>query len=374
MKERGHVSSAACQLPCSKDRGRLLTTVLAGAWHKTPEPPKMTASELTDVVPLLLGSGAGGLGWWRIQHGPLATTDAGRELQQSYRFHTLYAAVHERALQTALAALEGAGVEALLIKGWAIARLYPQHGLRPYGDLDLLIRPEQESAACAALISVGMPLSRTAGKIDLKTELPSFYGLNLDELFERAHRVWLSKTLVQVPAPEDHLRILCLHFLKHGAWRPLWACDIAVLLQARGSDFDWTRCLGSEWRRADWIACAVGITHHQLGVPLDNAPPALSSRATHLPGWVVATVQREWQRPSQQRHLPPFALTMQTLRRWSDLPPALRQRWPNPIAVSLRTQMPFTSLYPWPLVLLNCSQRSIRFLWRSSFRCSWRHW
>jgi len=29
------------------------------------------------------------------------------------------------------------GVEPILGKGWAIARLYPERGMRPYGDIDL---------------------------------------------------------------------------------------------------------------------------------------------------------------------------------------------------------------------------------------------
>lgn len=43
--------------------------------------------------------------------------------------------------------LGAAGVEPLLIKGWAIARLYPGAGLRPYTNLDLIVRPSELGAA-----------------------------------------------------------------------------------------------------------------------------------------------------------------------------------------------------------------------------------
>ena len=45
---------------------------------------------------------------------------------------------------------------------------------------------------------------------------------------------------------EDQLRQLCLHLLRHGACRPLWLCDVAVMLESLPGDFDWDRCLGGD--------------------------------------------------------------------------------------------------------------------------------
>ena len=39
------------------------------------------------------------------------------------------------------------GLQPILIKGWAAARLYPETGLRPYGDIDVCVRPDQLAAA-----------------------------------------------------------------------------------------------------------------------------------------------------------------------------------------------------------------------------------
>jgi hypothetical protein len=63
----------------------------------------------------------------------------------------LSALIHERELAYVLSLLRAEGIEPVLIKGWAIARLYPDAGLRPYGDIDLCIRPDQFAAASAAL-------------------------------------------------------------------------------------------------------------------------------------------------------------------------------------------------------------------------------
>ena len=45
--------------------------------------------------------------------------------------------MHEVRLREVVTILHEAGIEVLVSKGWSIARLYPQAGLRPYGDLDL---------------------------------------------------------------------------------------------------------------------------------------------------------------------------------------------------------------------------------------------
>jgi hypothetical protein len=65
------------------------------------------------------------------------------ELHDAYRLFALQAVLHEQRLTRAFALLRAAGVEAILGKGWAVARLYPDLGLRPYGDIDLYVRHHQ---------------------------------------------------------------------------------------------------------------------------------------------------------------------------------------------------------------------------------------
>src|SRR5690606_13705432 len=84
------------------------------------------------------------------------------------------------------------------------------------------------------------------GNVDLH-RFSSWYGGGSREFFDRTERIEIGGTPIEVPAPEDHLRALCLHFLWHGGARPIRLCDIAVLLDAlsrtgeRG--IDWERCL-----------------------------------------------------------------------------------------------------------------------------------
>src|SRR5262249_11103226 len=115
----------------------------------------------------------------------------------------------------------------------------------------------------------------------------------LEALYERSQLVALGEVNVHVLGPEDHLRLLCLHMLGHGAHRPLWLCDVAIVLESRPPDFDWELCLSGDRRRSDWVACALGLAHHLLGAEIAGTP--VEERARRLPRWLIPTVLRQWE-------------------------------------------------------------------------------
>jgi len=312
------------------------------------------------LTPLLLGSGAGALGWWRVRHSDLRTSPAALQLQQAYHLNTLQATIHERDIAQVLTLLRAAGLEPVLVKGWASAQLYPEPGLRPYGDLDLCVRLEQYVAAQAVLQS---PAGR-AYYVDLHREFATLDDRSLDDLYPHSQLVRLSEVDVRLLGPEDHLRLLCVHFLRHGAWRPLWLCDIAAALESRPSSFDWDRCLGHNRRRADWVACTIGLAHQLLGVSIEDTPGVW--RARHLPRWLVPSVLQQWERPYDADHRPPvrFALTLCHPAR---VPQALCLRWPpNPIAATIGFNGPLNALPRWPFQIAEGAVRLIQFCLRRS--------
>jgi Uncharacterised nucleotidyltransferase len=238
--------------------------------------------------------------------------------------------------------LRSSGIEPILIKGWAIARAYAETGLRPSGDIDLCLSPEQHAKARMALNTECREYL-----VDLDHDVLRRFGeLNSEALYRHSEMVDLEGTQIRVLGPEDHLRILCLHLLKHGAWRPLWLCDIAAALESRPPKFDWDRCFGKNRRWADWIACAIGLAHRLLGAELGDAP--VQDRANNLPGWLIPSVLKQWSRP-YPANLPLF--TRQIKGSWwkPGLVTAVRQRWPNPIQATIdangrfdnRTRLPF---------------------------------
>jgi len=76
--------------------------------------------------------------------------------------HRRAAQIYDQVLGEILQTLHGAGIEVLVLKGSALAHLiYPQPGLRPRRDLDLLVRPEAAPHAYALLGRLGFVLAST---------------------------------------------------------------------------------------------------------------------------------------------------------------------------------------------------------------------
>ena len=334
--------------------GALVARVLAGAWGASPPPLALAEDELAVAVPPLCRSGAAALAWWRLRHHALAHSQAGQALRAMYFVHTVAEQAATRRLVAVLERLRSAGVEPLLVKGWAIARHYPEPGLRPYSDIDLIVRPEEYDRARAALAaspSAGLPVDWHAGTERLDSR-------SFEELTARAEAVALGDTTIGVLGPEDHLRVLSLHALRHDVGRPIWLCDLAVALAARSPEFDWRRCLGPDERVAGWVACVLGLAHRLLGAPVAGTPAA--ARASDLPGWLPTSVLRRWSQ-SPVRGLAahvPLGQALPTLARdparlWEDLV----LRWDRPIKYTLDLGRPLTAWPRWPLQVAGVVRR-----------------
>ena len=319
-----------------------------------PPPPSFSPAALTEVTPLLLRAGAASLGWWRVRSSELRTSAAGHELQQAYRFYTLQAGRQEGRIVQAITLLRSAGVEPLLVKGWAVARLYPERGLRPYGDLDLCVRPEQYAAAVAVLAA---PAAEQL-VVDLHKGLRQLHRPSLDDVYERSQLVPLGGVDVRILGPEDHLRHMCIHMLGHGAYRALWLCDIAVVLESLPENFDWEYLLGGGQRPADWVASSVCLAHELLGARLDGIPVA--ERARHLPRWLLPSVLNQWS--IEEHYMDSVPSMAYSLRHPTQLAKALRLRWPNPIQATVGVGGPFNELPRLPFQLWECVLRTAYFV------------
>jgi hypothetical protein len=156
--------------------------------------------------------------------------------------------------------LRSNGVSALALKGPVLAvGAYGDLASRQFADLDLLVRPAELNAACAALAGDGyrtkMPLKRrgqAAGweatfarsgelyEIDLHWRLsPRYFAFapEGDELWARAVEVELGTGRVLTLGPQDLMLFLCAHGAKHG-WQSLsGVCDVAQA--ARAYECDW---------------------------------------------------------------------------------------------------------------------------------------
>lgn len=333
--------------------GRDLARVLAGIWRS--EPSCGPSASVAAFVPWLLRSGAGALCYWRLRHHPAERVgNSLGPLRRTYLHYAAHAARHEMEIARAFRLLCAENVDAILLKGWAIARAYPEVGLRPSGDIDLYVSPRQYHHA----LNIIRALGSSWFSVDLSHgSISRFSESGFDELYARSVMVTLGDTRVRILGPEDHLRLVCLHLLTHGAWRPLWLCDVAVLSESRPLNFNWDLCLGENKRHADWVLCTIALANRLLGADIENTPAR--DRAWTLPEWFVAAVLEAWSQPCPP-NLTPFVARLRRECSWSAILGAIGERWPNPVQATIDADGEFDDGTRLRFQLRDCALRTLR--------------
>jgi hypothetical protein len=343
----------------AKGAPSLLVSALAGSWRASPPEPELSGEELKRVVPLLDGSGAAALAWWKVRGSSSEGCAAAETLRGSYRRQALQSAVQEWEVEHVFALLRSVCVEPVLLKGWAAAGLYPERGLRPPGDVDLCVRPERYEAARAALWGPGRLGTAVT---DLKHDGSALSGAGgWDALYARSRLFDLNESKIRVLGREDQLRFLCLHLLRHSAYRPLWLCDVAAALESAPADFDWEVALGADKLTRNWVTCVVDLARRLLGARRKDLPEEV--KAARAPSWLVAEVLRQWERPTTADHLPRELMDV-SLRHPARALPALLGRWPDPIRAFVGLSQPLDGRARLPRQLKFYAVQSAAFLRR----------
>lgn len=342
-------------------KGNLVAEVLSGSWRSSDVPTlRMTETELDDVTPLLYDSGTAALGWHRLKNSTLRNSSSAELLHQAYRLQSLQSEVHEQNIEKVFRLFRETQIEGVLAKGWATAGLYSSRALRPYGDFDICVRPEHYKLATEVLRA---PEASDCW-VDLHQHFSEIDDRTVDQLFARSRMVSLGGEQIRILGPEDQLALSCIHLLKHGAWRPLWLCDVGVAIESLPASFDWGICLGASHMRANWIICAIGLAKRLLRVNTEALPARLN---TELPAWLITNVLKQWHKPFAI-HQPPMSHPIpmtDLLRHPSGLLEGLRQRWPNPIIATISVNGEFNNLPRLPYQMANCLSRIGRLLFDS---------
>jgi Uncharacterised nucleotidyltransferase len=334
--------------------GGRIARALHGAWRHDAGPMELSAAELVPCVDALVRPGAGALVWHRLRDTTWRDAPGFESLRKAHQLDRLRSALATRQVAATVAAMRAAGVDALLLKGWSVAAHYADPGLRPLGDIDLLVRAHDGGAArdTAAGLAVQRP------PVDLHTSLLDLTDRTVDALFDRSVLVPLGDVAVRVLGREDQLRHLCLHFFRHAGARPLWLSDIAATLETLPADFDWDRCLAGDALLTERVVAAVFLAEQLLG-----ARPAqpLPVRRHRTPAWLPRAVLESWGRPYDARVHRPTALSL-SLRTPGEIIPALWRRWPNPLEATVERRARLTGMWR-PLVQLHeATARVFRFI------------
>lgn len=337
--------------------GTLIAKVLTGSWREYVPAVDISVADLDAVAPTLLRSGAAALAWRRIGPSNFPTSAVTLELQQAYRLHAVHAAVQQYQIKKVIDVFRHHRIDPILVKGWSIARLYPELGLRPYGDIDLCIDPA-DFATAKRVLQTG---DRILSNVDLHCGFETFDSPSWDSLRSRSVMVEMDGIGIRVLGPEDHLRLLCFHFLREGAWRPLWLCDIAVAIENRPANFDWDLLLRRNRRETDWLLCTFLLAHCLLDADLEGALPVRISES--LPKWLVPCVRSEWEKPAMpMRHRLPvfnFATGLRENLR------GLQVRWPNQVEATIGVGAPFNEIPRLPFQLAQCFLRVTKYVRQS---------
>jgi hypothetical protein len=342
-------------------KGGLVARTLAGSWRRAGGVSlQLSQAELDEVTPLLYGSGGAALGWWRVRETELRSSPSAEVLHQAYQLQVLQSGIHEQKIQKVFRLLRAESIEPILVKGWSAARFYPDQALRPYGDIDICVQPNDFRAA---EIVLARPEANDCW-VDLHKRFEEIGERSVEELLARSRLVDLNDEKIRILSPEDHLALLAIHLLKHGAWRPLWLCDIGAAVESVSSDFDWSLCLGRNKKKASWIICVIGLANLLLDAEIDHL--TFAKEARELPGWLVATVLKQWNAPFSlnqppMSHPEPMANYLFQPR---GLLRALRKRWPDPIMATVSVNGRFTKFPRWPYQLGNWGSRIGLFLLR----------
>jgi hypothetical protein len=191
-------------------------------------------------------------------------------------------------------ALTRAGVETLTLKGMALAgTVYPERGLRPMADIDLLVRPADRRAAVKTLRGLGYrtlgeeaeqaarnftELVRDGTLIDLHWHAARYLrfdrvvDVDHDGFWRRARPLVSSGVRSLALCPEDLLLHLILHLTLGSEFgRVLWYSDVDAVIRC-AAELDWERlaAVAERWRVRALTGFVLGVVHDSFDTPLPS--------------------------------------------------------------------------------------------------------
>jgi len=203
-------------------------------------------------------------------------------------------------LEQAIAALHRVGIDALLLKGAALAQThYGSFAARPMRDIDLLVRPEQADDARASMLRLGwevdselpddrtylnhhhLPPLRDLEGSGLRLEihrslLPAGHPFHFseDEIWDAAQWVKVGGGQALVMHPSHHAVHVAIHFawshmLKLGAWHAFR--DLATL--GTTASFDWYEfaTTAARWGASSCCYWTLRLGHAMSGLTAPRA-------------------------------------------------------------------------------------------------------
>lgn len=181
---------------------------------------------------------------------------------------------------------ESENLSPVLIKGLAAAINYPQPFQRVFSDIDLAVEP-------SAFEKAQIIIRRNNFNIDLHKGLRHLDVLDWDKLFQNSLMTKINETGFRVLCPEDHLRVLCVHWLNDGGADRTRLWDIYFCIKKNFQIFDWERFFYSvDEKRREWLWIVLLAVREYVGSSLIESIPQYDSQI--LPEWIKKELEKEW--------------------------------------------------------------------------------
>jgi putative nucleotidyltransferase-like protein len=249
------------------------------------------AAEVQGAAPMLLG---------RVQALKLGVpAETGRQLREILHNNTARNLQMLRQFETLAAALVGAGIPFMPLKGiYLCTNLYASVGDRPVWDIDLLVPPTDIERAAQAVEGLGyrpsrpyrldleqrsyhhLPVFRKKGAAPLElhwTLLNPRFKLDLDwdELWGRSVTARVGEAHVQVLSPADLVIYLCAHTAYQHVYmdsvRSLY--DIKLAVERFASRLDWGEVAqrSTRWHLLNSLYLTLRLTDQLLGCSIPQS-------------------------------------------------------------------------------------------------------
>ncbi len=285
---------------------------------------KQAAAAVSDwgqVVRLAVQNRVGPLVYTNLRSSGLSTLiprTAIRDLETSY-YQSLAACTRSKpATREVLTAMGQNAIAAILLRGRSLGEaIYGNPALRPFSDLDLLVRLEDAPRAKEILLNLGynlpsgsvdahyfernhlhLQLAKSADVVELHWALDHKYTLfviDYAEIFRAATVGRIAGVEALCLSPEDLLLTLCIHLVKHCTYSRyitpgpdlldrvasagflILYCDVATLIRRRGADLDWAAVVekARRWQVESAVQPALAAVAELFAAPVPEA--ALSS-------------------------------------------------------------------------------------------------
>ena len=263
-----------------------------------------------------------------------------QEMKAAMRFYFINHLELKRILISVVTALRSVGIEPVLLKGFGLARLYPNPDLRQFGDIDMFVGIDRFHEACAVLrslpgcynwgeeVEVGRHYNIEFGRHPLEVhrlsadvvdpeELAFYTGIEREGLMEHPQHVDFEGFDLVVPSKEFVVFFTFFHAWHHFTtsgvgWRQL--SDVAMALHAYHRQFDtaklrsWlvTMHLLEPWQAFGWLMV------EYLGLLKDEMPfydASCRRRASRLYDRVMA--EGNFRRPNRFKRRKPKGRVVQ---------------------------------------------------------------